>query len=198
MTYRNEVELVGTLLEKPYLHHSAHGMRFYQTKLGVSRMSGKLDEIILTLGEEKIDPSLLQVGARIALCGALRSFNNKSGTGRRLHLSVLVRDYCAAGARPDENRVTMAGVLCTPPVRRCTPLGREICDLMLAVDRKCGRADYIPCIAWGSLAAVLGEGSAGAKVAFEGRLQSRAYQKVLEDRVEERVAYEASVMRLLL
>jgi len=117
--------------------------------------------------------------------------------GPRLVITVLVRDVLPVLPSEGENRLLLAGVICKPPVRRRTPLGREICDLLLAVNRPYGRADYLPCIAWGSLAALCGSMDVGERLRLEGRLQSRRYRKVTAEGEEERVAYEISVMNLL-
>jgi len=111
---------------------------------------------------------------------------------------VLVRELAPAPAQDGVNRLVLAGVLCKPPVQRRTPLGRDICDLLLAVNRPYGRADYLPCIAWGSLASACGAMAVGDRLRLEGRLQSREYRKTTEngDTVT-RVAYEVSVMNLL-
>ena len=121
--------------------------------------------------------------------------NNKSGHGNRLVISVFAQSLCGAEAE-DLNSIQLRGVICKPPVLRRTPLGRCISDMMLAVNRRYGRADYLPCIAWGSLAHQCGQMEVGSPLRLEGRLQSRTYTKVLPDGTQERVAYEISVMSL--
>ena len=129
--------------------------------------------------------------------GDICSFNNKSGQGSKLVISVLGRTIQPAGPGGDVNRVELSGVLCKPPVLRRTPLGRCICDIMLAVNRRYGRADYLPCIAWGQVAVRVGRMQVGDTLALEGRLQSRQYTKVLEDTSETRTAFEVSIMQLV-
>ena len=136
-------------------------------------------------------------GMPLEVEGEVRSFNNKSGRGSRLVITLHARSL-RPGNGPDENRLVLAGVLCKPPVLRRTPLGREICDLMLAVNRRYGRADYLPCIAWGALAQRCAGLAVGDGVALEGRLQSRLYQKTTaEGTVQERTAFEVSATTLV-
>ena len=125
--------------------------------------------------------------------GEVRSYNNRTGTGSKLVITVLVRSAQPAQPEEGENRLVLAGTLCRRPTARRTPLGREICDLLLAVNRSYGRADYLPCIAWGSLAAHCG----GLDVGDTLRLQSRRYHKLIDGEQVERTAFEISVMNLL-
>ena len=127
--------------------------------------------------------------------GQLRSFNNKSGQGSRLVISAFTR-LLVETAGEDVNIIELKGAICKPPVLRRTPLGRCICDMMLAVNRRYGRADYLPCIAWGQVAMVTGQLPVGSTLALEGRVQSRVYTKVLDGVPQERTAYEVSIMRL--
>ena len=126
----------------------------------------------------------------------MRTFNNRSGVGSRLVISVFAKELLLE-EREDENRLLLSGTLCKTPSLRSTPLGRTICDMILAVNRRYGRADYLPCIAWGSLAHLCGEMAVGSSLGLDGRLQSRTYTKNLGDRVEERTAFEVSIMNLL-
>ena len=129
--------------------------------------------------------------------GQLRSFNNRSGVGNRLVLTVYAQAMEPGSGEPC-NRILLSGALCKPPIFRRTPLGRSICDLMLAVSRRYGRADYLPVIAWGQLAVQAARLQVGDTLSLEGRVQSRTYRKVLEDgTAQERVAYEVSAMHLL-
>ena len=127
--------------------------------------------------------------------GEVRTFNNRSGVGSRLVVSVFARELSQEDGE-DENHLEISGALCKPPVLRTTPLGRTICDMILAANRRYGRADYLPCIAWGSLAYRCGAMEVGDRLALEGRLQSRVYTKEVDGRTEERTAFEVSVMSL--
>ena len=129
------------------------------------------------------------------MLGQLRSFNNRSGRGARLVLSVYVRQLCFS-EEEDRNRVLLCGTLCKPPKFRRTPLGREICDLMLAVNRAYARSDYLPCICWGRQARQAEQWQVGDRVRLEGRLQSRSYVKLTEEGPVEKTAYEVSVGQL--
>ena len=191
---RNEVLLEGVALETPSLSHENHSTRFYRFPLQVPRLSGQVDVLPVLLPE----PQLAQVkeGADIRIQGQLRSFNNRSGVGSRLVLTVYAQRL-SPGLDEPCNQILLSGTLCKPPGFRRTPLGRSICDLMLAVPRKYGRADYLPVIAWGQLAVRAGRLQVGDFLALEGRVQSRTYHKVTDLGTEERVAYEVSMMHLL-
>ena len=192
---RNEVLLEGTALDAPVFSHENHGTQFFRFSLRVPRLSGTPDTLPVLLPE----PLLEAAGAAGALRirGQLRSFNNRSGVGNRLVLTVYAQEITPGTGEPC-NRILLSGARCKPPIFRRTPLGRSICDLMLAVSRRYGRADYLPVIAWGQLAVRAARLQVGDALSLEGRVQSRAYRKVLEDgSVQERVAYEVSAMHLL-
>ena len=125
----------------------------------------------------------------------MRTFNNRSGVGSRLVVSVFARELSQEEGE-DENRLELSGTLCKLPVLRTTPLGRTICDMILAINRRYGRADYLPCIAWGSLAYRCGSMGVGDRLSLEGRLQSRVYTKEIDGQLQERTAFEVSVMSL--
>jgi len=191
----NRISLLGQVAGEGQLTHHNHGVDYYTIPLRVPRLSGAED--VLNLVTAEADPVLWQPGAWLYVEGEVRSYNNRTGTGPRLVITVLVRS--ARPCQPSEgiNELVLTGVLCKPPVRRRTPMGREICDLLLAVNRPYGRADYLPCIAWGSLAALCGSMDVGTTLRLEGRLQSRSYRKVTPTGEEQRVAYEISIMNLL-
>ena len=192
---RNEVLLEGTALEAPVLSHENHGTRFYRFPLEVPRLSGTPDTLPVLLPEPLLDTVHTEAPLRVQ--GQLRSFNNRSGVGNRLVLTVYAQAIQPGTGEPC-NRILLSGALCKPPVFRRTPLGRSICDLMLAVSRRYGRADYLPVIAWGQLAVRAARLQVGDPLSLEGRVQSRAYRKVLEDgSIQDRVAYEVSAMHLL-
>ena len=133
--------------------------------------------------------------AELTVLGEVRTFNNRTGVGSRLVISAFARELRQEPGE-DENRLELSGTLCKTPSLRATPLGRTICDMILAVNRRYGRADYLPCIAWGSLAHRCGGMEVGDQLRLTGRLQSRTYTKVSGDRSEERVAFEVSIMSL--
>ena len=190
---RNEVILEGIPLDKPNWSHENHGRQFYRFFLEVPRLSGTSDTLPVLVTESLLPQ--IHAGIPLRLLGQLRSFNNRSGVGNKLVLTVFAQEI-----RPSENapcnQITLTGSLCKEPVFRRTPLGRSICDLMLAVSRRYGRADYLPVIAWGQLAMQARTLQIGDEVTLEGRVQSRIYQKVTADGVQERIAYEVSMMHL--
>ena len=191
---RNEVLLEGTILETPVLSHENHGARFYRFPLQVPRLSGQVDLLPVLLAEPMLPK--VDAGETVRIQGQLRSFNNRSGIGSRLVLTVYAQEI-EPGLEETVNQILLSGALCKPPIFRRTPLGRSICDPMLAVPRRYGRADYLPVIAWGQLAVRAGRLQVGDPLSLEGRVQSRTYRKVTDAGTEERTAYEVSMMHML-
>ena len=191
----NRVQLCGTVDSAPVLSHVNHEVSFYKFTLAVERLSGLSDKLTVIAPQGLLEAAGVGAGDTATVRGQLRSFNNKSGEGSRLVISVFAHTLEKGGETP-LNLIQLSGVLCKPPVLRRTPLGREISDIILAVNRRYGRADYLPCIAWGSVAHRCAVLDVGDPLRLEGRLQSRVYTKVLEGRAEERTAFEVSVMRL--
>lgn len=169
-----------------------HGETYYMVGLSACRLSGAEDKVNVVLSETLFRQRPIREGDEVSVWGEVRSFNNRSGIGSRLVITVFARDIHVEQAE-DENHLTLAGSLCKVPICRRTPLGRDICDMMLAVNRRCGRTDYLPCIAWGNLARRCGELDVGDAVALEGRLQSRTYTKRIGEEKQERTAFEVSV-----
>lgn len=191
---KNEVLLEGLPLAAPEWSHENHSTRFYRFFLQVPRLSGTPDVLPVLLTEAQTP--LVAPGAPLRLRGQLRSFNNRSGVGNKLVLTVYALDI-QPGLGETCNQILLSGSLCKPPIFRRTPLGRSICDLMLASPRRYGRADYLPVIAWGQLALRASALQVGDALSLEGRVQSRTYHKVTDAGTEERVAYEVSMMHLL-
>ena len=191
---QNYVELWGTVAQDCVFSHENHGQRFYKFPLRVERLSGQCDTLVIVVNESMT--SLLCEGEPVRVTGQLRSFNNKSGQGSRLVITVFAQAIEPGDGTPF-NRILLSGVLCKQPTLRRTPLGRSICDVILAVNRHYGRADYLPCIAWGKVAAKIAEMQVGDRLTLEGRVQSRTYIKQTDAGSEERTAYEVSVMQLL-
>ena len=190
----NRVELCGTALEAPALSHVNHGCAFYRFPLSVLRLSGQPDKLQIIAPQSLLASLPVSPGDTVAVTGQLRSFNNKSGQGSRLVLSVFAQSMTPGGTAP-LNRIQLSGILCKQPVLRRTPLGREICDMILAVNRRYGRADYLPCIAWGAVAQQAAAMTTGDRLTIEGRVQSRTYTKTEGGVSTERTAYEVSIMR---
>ena len=191
----NKIVLRGEAAGDPAFSHRNHGVDYYVAPLRVPRLSGVDD--VLNIVTADPDPALWAAGQWVGVQGEVRSYNNRSGQGSKLVITVLARCVQPDTAEEGENRLVLAGALCRKPVVRRTPLGREICDILLAVNRPYGRADYLPCIAWGSLAAHCGELDVGDQLRLEGRLQSRQYHKLIDGEQVERTAFEISVMNLL-
>ena len=189
----NLVRLCGSPEGPPRYSHSSRGQDFYLLPLRVRRLSGVEDRLNLTLRQELL-PAVEAGGGKLAVTGELRSFNNHRGNGPKLVLTVFVRELEGWDGE-DQNLVRLQGALCRPPKLRCTPLGREIADLMLAVNRRCGRSDYLPCICWGTLARRAERWDTGQRLHLEGRLQSREYTKITEAGSEIRTAFEVSAAR---
>lgn len=194
-TGENRIVLRGRAGGAPALSHRNHGVDYYVVPLRVPRLSGTDD--VLNVVTAQPDPAIWAPGSWVHVQGEVRSYNNRTGTGSKLVITVLARSAQPSDLEEGENRLVLAGALCRAPSARRTPLGREICDLLLAVNRPYGRADYLPCIAWGSLAAHCAGLGVGDKLRLEGRLQSRQYHKLIDGEQVERTAFEVSVMNLL-
>lgn len=196
----NRVELSGTILSIPAFSHKSYGEIFYILILGAERRSAYRDEIPVLVSERLIWGLSLHVGSRVSLLGQLRTYNELRDGRNKLNVTVFAREFCLQDAsfpEEDRNEVFLDGFLCKAPVRRTSPLGREICDLMLAVNRMYGKSDYIPCIAWGRNALYSGCLEVGDKLCLSGRIQSREYRKKEADgSLSCRVAYEVSVLKL--
>lgn len=192
----NRVFLSGTVASAPEFTHEVMGEGFYDFVLSVDRLSGQVDEIPVTISERLMENNAIDIGNVVGICGQLRSYNKVAEGKSKLVLRVFVRELCEPD--PDvPNYIEMEGYVCKQPVYRTTPFGREICDLLIAVNRAYNKSDYIPAIAWGRNARYSETFSVGEKVKIEGRIQSRNYQKVLDDgAVEERTAYEVSVAKI--
>ena len=189
----NEIMLRGTLAELPRFSHENHGKQFYTFPLEVERLSGTVDVLPVIVSEQVLCEMDLSGGSMVEVHGQIRTFNNRSQTGRKLVISVYAESLTTCEGEAD-NRVVLSGTICKEPVHRRTPLGREICDVMLAVNRPYHRADYIPCIFWGKSADLVSLCGVGSSVQLTGRLQSREYRKVLGNLTECRTAYEVSAM----
>ena len=195
-TNKNKIFLRGRLAAPPAPSHVNHGIPYLTFPLTVRRLSGAEDRLNVVASQEQLDQlPPLEAGDPLAVWGEVRTFNNRSGVGSRLVVSVFARELSQEEGE-DENRLELSGTLCKSPILRSTPLGRTICDMILAINRRYGRADYLPCIAWGSLAYRCGSMGVGDRLSLEGRLQSRVYTKEVDGRLQERTAFEVSVMSL--
>ena len=176
----------------PVFSHESHGINFFSFSLLSKRLSGTFDRIPVIIREDLIIPELAD-GEFVSVKSELRSFNKKTDTGNKLIISAFVREVAPAPFGEYENSLELSGTLCKDPVYRKTPLGREICDMMLAINRRYGRSDYLPLIAWGQNARRAAELVAGDEINLLGRLQSREYTKTVDGVETVRTTYEVSV-----
>ena len=189
---RNTARLCGVIAAAPAFSHSGRGECFYTFPLEVARLSGATDKINIIVRDELMESIQLCEAEKICVVGELRSFNNKSGEGAKLVITVFAKELYLCDD-DDLNEVHLIGTLCKKPNLRMTPMGRDICDLMLAVNRRYGRSDYLPCITWGLKAREAAEWDTGTMVTLEGRIQSRNYIKIVGGDPVERTAFEVSV-----
>ena len=194
ITTVNYAELCGVLAAPPAYSHSSRGEDFYVFPLDTKRLSGATDRINVVIRKELLGLELAEA-AKLRVVGELRSFNNKRGGGARLVITVYARDIALCDDE-DANLVCLSGTLCKQPNLRTTPMGRDICDLMLAVNRRYGRSDYLPCITWGLRAREAALWQIGDTVRLTGRIQSRGYIKLIDGEAYERTAYEVSVVEI--
>ena len=193
----NALSLTGTIAEMPAFSHDVFGEAFYQLILAVPRLSGVHDMLPITASERLLDLVNPEPNLPLHLEGQVRSYNKMIGGVGRLLITAFAQRLTPPTGDENPNSVILSGALCKPPAYRTTPFGREIADMMLAVNRAFGKSDYIPCIAWGRNARFASRLSVGDHIIVEGRLQSRPYQKQMPDgAVLDKVAYEVSVSRL--
>lgn len=191
-TSTNFVQLTGVMASPPVFSHAGRGEAFYTFALEVARLSGAIDTINIISRKQLLSAIDACAVEKLCVIGELRSFNNKSGEGAKLVITVFAKElYPCSG--DDVNLIRLTGTLCKPPNPRVTPMGRDICDLMLAVNRKYGRSDYLPCITWGLKAREASYWDTGTTVSLEGRIQSRSYIKLIDGQPVEKTAFEVSV-----
>ena len=189
----NQITLRGLLGESPKFSHENHGRRFFRFTLEVPRLSGAVDVLPVIAQESVLNAADLSQGEMFTVAGQIRSHNIRTEGRRHLLIFVFANVVLCEDGEP-MNEVTLCGPLCREPTFRRTPMGREICDVMLAVPRAFKRADYLPCILWGRTAQQAAVCHTRDIVTITGRLQSRIYYKVTEDGVQERTAYEISAL----
>ena len=195
----NQVEVAGEIISTFEYSHEIFGEGFYMVKLLVNRLSEATDEIPLMISERLVDVTKDCRGKYLRAFGQFRSYNKHEENHNHLILSGFGRDLEFLDSMEDvkPNQIQLDGFICKQPVYRMTPLGREICDILLAVNRSYGKSDYIPCICWGRNARFAGSLEIGSRIELVGRIQSREYQKrISEFEVVKRTAYEVSVNKL--
>ncbi|MBP3656905.1 MAG: single-stranded DNA-binding protein [Clostridia bacterium] len=193
----NTLRLSGVIAGEPEVGHEAFGEKFYYLTLGVPRLSGAMDLLPVTLSERLLDGAMLKDGDPLSIEGQVRSYNKIIDGSGRLLITAFAQRITEPDERENPNQIQLTGTLCKAPAYRTTPFGREIADMMLAVNRAYGKSDYIPCITWGRSARFAAKLSVGDRITLTGRLQSRGYQKQMPDgTVIEKTAYEVSVGHL--
>lgn len=196
----NNITVFGLVAEEPVFNHESNGEDFYKTFITVRRTSGAFDTLPVVISDRIIDMKEIKVGDCVMITGQVRSHNLHIGEKSKLELFIfteIIEIYENDTELPFDNDVVLRGFICKEPIYRVTPLGREIADILVAVNRPYGKSDYIPCIAWGRNARFAGGLEVGSHLQICGRVQSREYtKKVDEESVEKRVAYEVSVSKI--
>ncbi len=196
----NRVSIIGEVISDFEFSHEVFGEGFYLLEVAVSRLSNQYDRIPLMVSERLVDVTQDYRGQLVEVSGQFRSYNRHEGVKNRLVLSIFVRDWNLVGEETETsktNQIYLEGFICKAPIYRKTPLGREIADLLVAVNRPYGKSDYIPCIAWGRNARFAAGFEVGGRIKIWGRVQSREYlKKIDENEGEKRTAYEVSVSKL--
>lgn len=191
----NKVFLSGVVATQPTFSHETYGEGFYEVKLLVPRLSEHNDILPVTVSEKFLKD--FSLGQEVALKGQFRSFNKLNGEKSKLVLNVFAREIIEKNDTMNPNIIEITGFLCKPPIFRTTPFNREICDILVAVNRAYNKSDYLPCIAWGRNARYIKDAPVGKKLEIVGRIQSRDYQKKLESgETITKTAYEISIGRI--
>lgn len=193
----NRVTLSGRVAEEARFSHEVFGEGFYEIKLEVPRLSAQTDLLPVTVSERLLTSHDVSVGALLSIVGQFRSYNKIEKERSRLMLTVFARDILEFDQEINPNVIELQGYICKQPLYRTTPFKREICDLLIAVNRAYNKSDYIPCIAWGRNARYVNGLAVGSHVSVQGRIQSREYQKMTEDGTQiTKTAYEVSICRI--
>lgn len=201
----NNITLIGVVEKEAEYSHEVFGEGYYIFMIKCLRTSGNEDVLPVMISDRLTDIREIKVGQAVAVLGQIRSFNKHTDNMKsKLILTVFAREFEVLTQDSEElpfedntNMVTLDAYICKPPIYRCTPKGREIADILVAVNRPYGKSDYIPCIVWGRTAKFVGHLPIGTHIEMTGRFQSRPYtKKISEDEIENRVAYEVSVGRV--
>lgn len=193
----NKVYLRGKVVSEAVFSHEVFGEEFFEFDLEVPRLSESFDTIPITISSRLIKDEKIKVGSNIAVNGQFRSYNKQIENRSKLVLTVFAREILDIDENANPNVIELNGFVCKQPVFRTTPFKREICDVLIAVNRAYNKSDYLPCIAWGRNARFVKDLAVGENVNLVGRIQSRNYQKkISDDLVENRVAYEISITKI--
>lgn len=193
----NYVLLKGKIKELPTYSHTVMGEGFFEMYIEVQRLSDEVDVLPITISERLIQD--FKLGDEIGVCGQFRSYNKLEGTKSKLILTIFVKELINPDEMSEVNQIYLIGYICKEPIYRTTPFGREICDCLLAVNRAYNKSDYLPCIAWGRNARFVRDLGIGEKLEVQGRIQSRKYQKKIDEtNTETRTAYEISLSSVMI
>lgn len=203
----NSAYISGVIAEKFCYSHQIYGEKFYTSTVDVERKSGVIDSVPIMVSERLADVGSLLigdgdvtdkwVGERVYIYGQFRSFNKHDGNRNHLILHLFAREFFIDNTEYDDNSIELDGFICKEPIYRKTPYGREICDILLAVNRPYRKSDYIPCICWGRNARFASGLEVGTRLKVQGRIQSREYFKeISEGYSERRTAYEVSISQM--
>lgn len=187
----NVLEINGKIAEPLTFSHNVLGEGFYESKIETKRLSNEVDILPITISERLCAD--IKVGDNVNIIGQFRSYNKQDANKNRLMLTVFVREINKNSDFEPQNHINLTGYICKEPIYRTTPFGREIADVLLAVNRAYNKSDYIPCIAWGRNARFVSELQVGEKIEIAGRVQSRNYQKKTETEIINKTAYEISI-----
>ncbi|MBO5223323.1 MAG: single-stranded DNA-binding protein [Clostridia bacterium] len=197
-TNTNKVFIMGEVVSEPVFSHEMYGESFYEFNVSVKRLSGQNDTVPVTASERLFGKEKLKVGDKVAINGQFRSYNKLVDNKSKLMLTVFVKDFLPYDENAQNpNDAQLTGYVCKPPVYRTTPFNREICDVLLAINRSYKKSDYIPCIAWGRNARFSQDLEVGCQITVSGRIQSREYTKKIGEISETRVAYELSISKIV-
>ena len=193
----NKVILTGIVAEEAKFSHEVFGEGFYEIKLQVPRLSSQTDTLPVTISERLLGAHDASLGSKLCVMGQFRSYNKLEQEHSRLMLTVFARDILEIDEDMNPNIIELEGYICKPPLYRTTPFKREICDVLIAVNRAYNKSDYIPCIAWGRNARYVNGLVVGERISIQGRIQSREYQKMNEEgEYITKTAYEVSISRV--
>lgn len=193
----NQVQLLGKVVSLPEYSHEVFGENFYEFLLSVKRLSGQEDIIPITVSDRLLIDHSIKINDIVAIDGQFRSYNKLENDKSRLLLTTFVREFLENETSATLNNIEITGYICKQPIYRTTPFKREICDVLVAVNRAYNKSDYIPCILWGRNARFVQTLSVGDKITIIGRIQSRKYVKVIDEISQEKTAYEVSGSRII-
>jgi len=194
----NYVRVSGVITTEPKFSHEVYGEGFYEFNIKIKRLSDIFDIIPVTISERLMNEKTIEVGEKVHFVGQYRSYNKLSENKSKLLLTIFIKEFLEVNEY-NENEIEITGYVCKEPIYRTTPFNREICDVLIAVNRSYNKSDYIPCIAWGRNARFVKSFKIGDKVSVTGRIQSRAYQKKLDNGdIVTKTAYEVSLNKVSL